>query len=122
MFGRKKKNPDGTIAPKKPKPAPLLEDDIQDDIIDPLVEEDKPKRREDKIFGNSFNLGSVEHENFHEVKIETGYATSNLGDCYDTDDYYQRKKIMDEVVVIFDKSQWHEMPLGKKFQIGRAHV
>lgn len=115
MFGRKKKNPDGTPAKPKPKAPPLFEDEHADDVIDPADTADAPKKREDKIFGNSFNLGSVEYENFHEVKIEQGYASSNLADCYDTEDYYQRQKITDEVVTIFNASQWHEMPLGKRF-------
>ena len=102
----------------KKKPVPLFEDEQenkQHEQEQQQAAQEAPKRREDKIFGNSFNLGNVEHENFHEVKIEAGYATANLGDCYDTEDYYQRRKILDEVVIIFEKSQWHEMPLGKRF-------
>ena len=95
----------------------LFDDESTHMVVEPVepAEEEKPKRREDKIFGNSFNLGNVEHEHFHEVKIESGYASSNLASCYDTEDYYQKAEMLDEVVVIFNKSQWHEMPLGKRF-------
>lgn len=88
----------------------------------PLIEEapvvvvdDKNKKKEDKIFGNSFNMGNIEIDNFNEIKIETSYARSHLGNCYDTEEYNLRKDLIEEVMVAFKASQWGEMPLTKKF-------
>jgi hypothetical protein len=109
-----------TAKKSKRPPLPLFEEENHtrqhpEEETAAQEEQEKPKKREDKIFGNSFNLGNVEHEDFHEVKIEQGYATSNLADCYNTEEYNQRKEIMERVVETFNKSQWNEMPLGKKF-------
>lgn len=76
----------------------------------------KPEEKKvDKIFGNDFNTGNIESERFPDIQIEAGYADSILDDCYNMEDYMEKKKILEMTVDVFKVSQWGNLPLDKKF-------
>lgn len=88
------------------------------------TKEDKSKKPEekkdekkvvDKIFGNDFNTGNIDSERFPDIQIEAGYASSILDDCYNMEDYNEKKKLLELTVEIFEKSQWGNLSLEKKF-------
>lgn len=79
----------------------------------PEIKKDEKKR--DKIFGNDFNTGNIDPERFPDIKIETGYADSILDDCYNMEDYMEKKKLLEMTVEVFKESQWGNLPLDKKF-------
>jgi hypothetical protein len=74
----------------------------------------KTEQTRDKIFGNNYNTGNIETEHFTEMKIEKEFS-ENMGDYFNADDYMEHMKLMNEVVEVFNKSQWKELPLTKKF-------
>lgn len=79
------------------------------------VEPKKEEKKVDKIFGNDFNTGNIDSERFPDIQIEAGYASSVLDDCYNMEDYMEKKKLLELTVETFKKSQWGNMPLDKKF-------
>jgi len=73
------------------------------------------EKKVDKIFGNDFNTGNIDPEKFPDIQIEAGYADSILSDCYNMEDYMEKKKLLELTVDVFKKSQWGNLPLDKKF-------
>ena len=55
----------------------------------------KEEKKVDKIFGNDFNTGNIDPERFPDIQIEAGYAESILSDCYDMEDYNEKKKLLE---------------------------
>ena len=119
MFRRKKKD----AAPKEPvkgkgkQSTPVFNDDMLGIPHGPekMTEEDHKEEKRDKIFGNDFNTGNIDIESLPDIKIDASYAKSNLEDCYNADDYAEKKAIMDAVYAAFHESQWKNLPLTKKF-------
>lgn len=72
-------------------------------------------KKVDKIFGNDFNTGNIDSERFPDIQIEAGYADSILSDCYNMEDYMEKKKLLELTVEVFKNSQWGNLPLDKKF-------
>lgn len=111
MWGRKKKK----VVQKKSKKNKSIS------VIDenaPIVVDKDPKknpRKVDKIFGNNYNTGNIDVENLPDIKIEADYASNQLGDCYNAEDYTERKALMEDVYNTFKASQWGNLPLNKKF-------
>jgi hypothetical protein len=79
------------------------------------VEPKKEEKKVDKIFGNDFNTGNIDPERFPDIQIEAGYANSVLDDCYNMEDYMEKKKLLELTVETFKLSQWGNLPLDKKF-------
>lgn len=75
----------------------------------------KEEKKVDKIFGNDFNTGNIESERFPDIQIDAGYADSILDDCYNMEDYMEKKKLLEMTVEVFKLSQWGNLPLDKKF-------
>jgi len=106
--------------PKKKtiKSLPVFDDETSSekpiDMKDPkAVAQEKGKK--DKIFFNDFNTGNIDVEALPSIKIDTGFAKSNLEDCYNADEYAERKELMDKVYDAFHESQWKNLVLTKKF-------
>lgn len=79
------------------------------------VEPKKEEKKVDKIFGNDFNTGNIDPERFPDIQIDASYASSILDDCYNMEDYMEKKKLLELTVETFKKSQWGNLPLDKKF-------
>jgi hypothetical protein len=79
------------------------------------VEPKKEEKKVDKIFGNDFNTGNIDPERFPDIQIDSSYASSILDDCYNMEDYMEKKKLLELTVETFKKSQWGNLPLDKKF-------
>ena len=92
---------DKMIGIKKPKKNP-----------EPIKKEEK---KVDKIFGNDFNTGNIDPERFPDIQIDAGYAGSILDDCYNMEEYNEKKKLLELTVDVFKSSQWGNLPLDKKF-------
>jgi len=73
------------------------------------------EKKVDKIFGNDFNTGNIDSERFPNIQIEAGYAGSILDDCYNMEDYMEKKRLLELTVETFKASQWGNLPLDKKF-------
>lgn len=105
----KKKNvavfDDEMVGIKKPKTAKVK-------VPEPIKKEEK---KVDKIFGNDFNTGNIDPERFPDIQIEAGYADSILSDCYNMEDYNEKKNLLELTVEVFSHSQWKNLPLDKKF-------
>lgn len=80
-----------------------------------VPEPKKEEKKVDKIFGNDFNTGNIDSERFPDIQIEAGYADSILSDCYNMEDYNEKKKLLELTVDVFKNSQWGNLPLDKKF-------
>jgi hypothetical protein len=113
-----KKQQKNTPKPKDTKNVAVFDDKMIG------VKKDKPKtdkkkeddkKRRDKIFNNDFNTGNIESERFPNIQIDVGYASSILDDCYNMEDYMEKKKLLELTVEVFEKSQWGNLPLDKKF-------
>lgn len=114
MFYRKKKAV-GTEKPKKGN-VKVFDNKMlgqEDEEVKEEVEGEERKR--DKIFENNFNTGNIDSEKLPDIKIEGGYAGSNLQDCYNMEDYAEKKKLLELTVAAFNDSQWKNLPLTKKF-------
>ena len=111
MWGRKKKVVVVEKKSKKKKSLPVIDDGKM------VVDKDPQKnpRKIDKIFGNNYNTGNIDVENLPDIKIEADYASNQLGDCYNAEDYSERKALMEDVYNTFKASQWGNLPLNKKF-------
>ena len=83
--------------------------------VEVVVKKKEEEKKRDKIFGNDFNTGNIDPERFPDIKIETGYADSILDDCYNMEDYMEKKKILEMTVQVFKESQWGNLLLDKKF-------
>ena len=110
------------IEPKaKPKKGTKLVEVFDDEMVtgikpEPVVEVAKVEEKKvDKIFGNDFNTGNIDSEKFPDIQIEAGYAGSILDDCYNMEDYMEKKRLLDLTVETFRSSQWGNLPLDKKF-------
>jgi galactokinase len=84
----------------------------EDGTITPVAVD---KGKQDKIFFNDFNTGNIDVEALPTIKIDGTFAKSNLEDCYNADEYAERKDLMDKVYAAFEDSQWKNLPLTKKF-------
>lgn len=119
MFRRKKKDAGADDKKKGPKSVPVFDDNMLHEQHEQHAANekapDKPQNKRNKIFANDFNTGNIEIENLPDIKIEVGFAKSNLEDCYNADDYAERKALMDKVYAAFHESQWKNLPLTKKF-------
>jgi hypothetical protein len=115
MFRRKKKVETEAPVTKKKKNVEVFDEEMVTGIKpepEPAKEEEKKR---DKIFGNDFNMGNIESERFPEIQIESGYAGSVLEDCYNMEDYTEKKRLLELTVDTFKASQWGNLPLDKKF-------
>lgn len=111
MWGKKKK----TIAIKKSKSKKKT---VASKTPTQLVVDKNPKKnpkRIDKIFGNNYNTGNIDVENLPDIKIESDFASNQLGDCYNAEEYTEKKALMEAVYDTFKASQWGNLPLNKKF-------
>lgn len=59
----------------------------------------------DKIFGNDYNTGNLDYEEYNLPKVETFYAEDNLSDCYDSYEYNRKKDLEDLVDKYFTESE-----------------
>lgn len=77
--------------------------------------------QDDKIFSNGYNQGSIDHEWFSDLKIDSGYSDSYLDNVYNTEEYIERKELDEKILSLFQKSRWfhryhdHGIPIRKKF-------
>lgn len=132
MFRKKKKVVEDPKAKPKKKSKAIEELELEQAILDEMQAEsearmkmsrvehqehqgENPLDKKDKIFHNDYNTGNVELHSFPDVKINNDYATSYLGDVYNTDDYIDRKMLLEAVYDTFKKSQWKSLPLTKNF-------
>lgn len=105
----------------KLKSIEVFEDPTVDDMqkeYEEKVKLESPKKEEkkvDKIFGNDYNTGNIDSERFPVIQIEAGYADSILSDCYNMEDYTEKKNLLELTVEVFNISQWKDLPLDKKF-------
>lgn len=114
MFRKKSTTP--KPAKKKKGPTPVFDEEM---LTGEKPEEETAapeKSKKDKIFFNDFNTGNIDVEALPSIKIDIGYAKSNLDDCYNADEYAERKDLLEKVYAAFKESQWKNLPLvGKKF-------
>ena len=81
---------------------PLDEDDnLNDDQQDDTDEEFIPKLSHDKIFGNDYNTGNLDFEEYNLPKVDTFYAEDNLRECYDSYEYNRKKELEAKVDTYF---------------------
>jgi hypothetical protein len=93
---------------------PLDEDDnLNDDQQDDTDEEFIPKLSHDKIFGNDYNLGNLDFEEYNLPKVDTFYAEDNLRECYDSYEYNRKKELEAKVDTYFIESEPGQV-LGNK--------
>jgi hypothetical protein len=93
---------------------PLDEDDnLNDDQQDDTDEEFVPKLSHDKIFGNDYNLGNLDFEEYNLPKVDTFYAEDNLRECYDSYEYNRKKELEAKVDMYFIESEPGQV-LGNK--------
>lgn len=93
---------------------PLDEDDnLNDDQQDDTDEEFIPKLSHDKIFGNDYNLGNLDFEEYNLPKVDTSYAEDNLRECYDSYEYHRKKELEAKVDTYFIESEPGQV-LGNK--------
>ena len=77
-------------------------------------EEKKPdrfaesKRREDKIFGNDFNTGSVEFEFFGKIKMSEPEASSGSEFHDNSYTHWEKQQLREELYEIFENSTFRE--------------
>jgi len=100
---------DDNVFDNKPKEKTIKE------LPEPPALFKKDDKKVDKIFGNDFNTGNLDSEKFPDIQIEFGYASSILDDCYNTEDYNEKKELLQLTVDVFTKSQWGNLSLEKKF-------
>ena len=93
---------------------PLDEDDnLNDDQQDDTDEEFIPKLSHDKIFGNDYNTGNLDFEEYNLPKVDTFYAEDNLRECYDSYEYNRKKELEAKVDTYFIESEPGQV-LGNK--------
>lgn len=96
---------------------PLDDDDndnLNDDQQDDTDEEFVPKLiSHDKIFGNDYNTGNLDFEEYNLPKVDTFYAEDNLRECYDSYEYHRKKELEAKVDAYFIESELGQV-LGNK--------
>lgn len=86
--------------------------------VDPKAKAKKPDsegKKSDKIFGNSYNEGTVDHQKLPELKIEEGYSSNYLSNFYNSEEYMERKELDEKIFKIFKESRWSNFSIRKKF-------
>lgn len=95
------------------------EDDELDDEFKVQEEEDDDEEfvpkpvSQDKIFGNDYNTGNLDFEEYNLPKVDTFYADDNLNECYDSYEY-NRKKILEEKIDLYFSESEPGKILGNK--------
>ncbi len=84
------------------------------DKIKRQIKEDENKKR-DKIFDNDYNTGNIDSEKLPDIKIDVRYASSNLEECYNMEEYDEKKRLLELTMDVFEKSEWSYLSLTKKF-------
>jgi len=74
----------------------------------------KKSFKDDKIFNNDYNSGSIDMESFTTIRVSGDYE-DNLDDTYKSDEYMSRKIMSERAMELFKQSQWGGLPLTKKF-------
>jgi hypothetical protein len=96
---------------------PREEEDFTEGFqIQETEEEDEeyiPKPSHDKIFGNDYNTGNLDFEEYTLPKVDSFYAEDNLRECYDSYEY-NRKKVLEEKVDLFFLESEAGKVLGNK--------
>ena len=72
-------------------------------------------KKGDKIFGNDYNQGNLEYENFSELKVDTEYSGSYLDNFYNSEEYTERKEMDEKILEMFEESRWSNFSIRKKF-------
>lgn len=89
---------------------------VIDEEAQVIKPEEKPiEKKVDKIFYNDFNTGNLDTVDFSEIKVDSNFVESNMQDCYNADEYMEKKAILELTVKIFNESQWKNLSLTKKF-------
>lgn len=93
---------------------PLEDDEYNEDHQDDAEEEEfVPKLSHDKIFGNDYNTGNLDFEEYNLPKVDTFYAEDNLRECYDSYEYNRKKELEAKVDLYFIESEPGQV-LGNK--------
>jgi hypothetical protein len=113
MFKKKKKDPKEELQKQQHRI------DIGDEYSEQeetLSEEssDILDQRKDKIFYNDYNVGNIDNKNLPDLKIEPGYSHTYLDSCYNSDEYEERKQLMEHIYEVFNSSQWGNLPKNNK--------
>ncbi len=109
------------IKPKKKPSSKVFNDEtivnvdvsLRDKIISQIKEDENKKR--DKIFDNDFNTGNIDTDKLPDIKIDVRYASSNLEECYNMEEYDEKKRLLEMTLDVFEKSEWNYLSLTKKF-------
>lgn len=64
------------------------------------------RRSNDKILDNAYNAGNIEHENFKPPAIEGEYAEDNLESNYNSEEYYRKQKLFNNIYIIVEASPY----------------
>ena len=86
----------------------LVPDDEDDEEFVPQI-----KLSHDKIFGNDYNTGNLDFEEFSLPQVDSFYAEENLRECYDAYEYNRKKELEEKVDEYFTESEPGKM-LGTK--------
>jgi hypothetical protein len=68
----------------------------------------------DKIFGNDYNTGNLDFEEYNLPKVDSFYAEDNLRECYDSYEYNRKKVLEDRVDQYFTDSEIGKTVSSKK--------
>lgn len=89
---------------------PLEKNDEDDD-----EEYVQPKLGHDKIFGNDYNTGNLDFEEYANLpKVDVFYAEENLKECYDSYEYNRKKELETKVDLFFIESEPGKTLYNKK--------
>jgi hypothetical protein len=69
----------------------------------------------DKIFGNDYNTGNIDHEVFSDLKVDAEYSGSYLDSFYNSEEYVERKDLDEKIMKLFSESRWSNFSIRKKF-------
>jgi hypothetical protein len=85
------------------------------DVENQVNESIEVVKKIDKIFYNDYNTGNIDTEVFTSVSIDQHYSDSFLGDCYNAEEYEEKKALQKILLASFEKSEWKNFPKEKKF-------
>jgi hypothetical protein len=93
------------------------DDNFQDEYAEDTTEEETefvPKLSHDKIFGNDYNTGNLDFEEYNLPKVDSFYAEDNLRECYDSYEYNRKKELEAKVDNFFLESDSGHLLVNKK--------
>lgn len=68
----------------------------------------------DKIFGNDYNTGNLDFEEYDLPRVDVFYAEDNLQDCYDAFEYNRKIKLETLVDTYFNETEFGKIFANKK--------